>query len=284
VTIPSDPGGLELHKSTLERPSGDPPGRPTTVWWVASGLLVVVIATVAYLGIGRRQPPATPKSVTRPPVAVTPPPSLGGQGDEQIAVPPLDQSDPLVRRLVGALSGSPLVTTWLTTNGLIRNVTVIVSNIAEGATPARHLTALRPTHGFSVVERAGATYLDPRSGDRYDAIAGAVASVDPAGIARLYATLKPRVAEAYRELGYPERSFDRTLEQAIVLLLSTPVVDGAVRLRPKGIGYAFFDERLEGLTAAQKQLLRMGPRNERIIQGRLREMALAVGMRPGDLP
>ena len=71
------------------------------------------------------------------------------------------------------------------------------------------------------------------------------------------------------------RSFDRTLERAIVALLDTPAVDASARLKPKGIGYAYTDERLESLTAAQKQLLRMGPRNVRIIKARLRDIALA---------
>jgi len=43
-------------------------------------------------------------------------------------------------------------------------------------------------------------------------------------------TLKPRIEEAHRDLGYPDTSFDRTLEQAIVSLLRTPVPDAAARL------------------------------------------------------
>jgi len=41
---------------------------------------------------------------------------------------------------------------------------------------------------------------------------------------------------------------------------------------------------LEGLTAAQKQLLRTGPRNVRIIQSSLRQIALALGIPPERLP
>ena len=135
-----------------------------------------------------------------------------------------------------------------------------------------------------MVERGGNPYLDPRSYDRYTAIADAIASVDPAGAARLYATLKPRIEEAHRELGSPDPSFDRTLERAIVALLDTPILDGPVRLKPKGIGYAFADERVEHLTGAQKHLLRTGPRNVRIIKERLRDIGIALGIPPGRLP
>ena len=57
-------------------------------------------------------------------------------------------------------------------------------------------------------------------------------SVDPAGAARLYTVLKPRIDEAYAELG-SDVPFDRTLERAIVMLLRAPVLDG-VQLDPKG--------------------------------------------------
>ena len=67
-------------------------------------------------------------------------------------------------------------------------------------------------------------------------------------------------------------------------LLNTPVVDAPARLTPKGIGYAYADDRLESLTPAQKQLLRMGARNERLVKAKLREIALALGMTPAQLP
>jgi hypothetical protein len=126
--------------------------------------------------------------------------------------------------------------------------------------------------------------VDPRSYDRYSAIGDAIASLEPAAAARLYATLKPRIEEAHRDLGSPDQSFDRTLERAIVALLETPVADAAARLTPTGVGYAYADDRLESLTAAQKQLLRMGPRNVRIIKARLREIALALGIARTQLP
>ena len=56
------------------------------------------------------------------------------------------------------------------------------------------------------------------------------------------------------------------------------------RLVPKGASYAFEDEALEKLTPAQKQLARMGPRNARIIQDKLRQIALAIGIPADRLP
>ncbi len=69
-----------------------------------------------------------------------------------------------------------------------------------------------------------------------------------------------------------------------MLLIGTPIPNDPIAVVPKGIGYAFADSRLENLTAAQKQLLRMGPENARTIQRSLREIALALGIPPERLP
>ena len=209
---------------------------------------------------------------------------LGGE-PEAIEVPPLDASDALVRELVTRLSSHPGVAAWLTTAGLIRNFTVVVANIAEARTPAVHLGTLRPASRFQVVQRADGLYIDPRSYERFDRVAAAAASIDPAGASRLYATLKPRIEEAYRELGILDTSFDQTLERAIVMLLRTPVAPESPRLTPrKGVGYDFANPALERLTPAQKQFLRMGPGNVQRVQTTLRAVARELGIPPDRLP
>ena len=201
---------------------------------------------------------------------------------EDIELPPLGESDALVRLLVGRLSTHPAVAAWLATDGLIRNATVAVQNVAAGETPARHLRRIAPQGAFAVRARGLATrFVDPRSYQRYNWIADAVASIDTEGSARLYSTLRPRVEEAYAELGSPDTRFDATLERAIVVLLETPVVEGDVRLVTRGALYAYADPRLEDLSPAQKQLVRTGPRNTRLMQAKLREIALALGCRRG---
>ena len=125
--------------------------------------------------------------------------------------------------------------------------------------------------------------MDPRSYERYAPIAAAVDSVDAQAAARLCATLKPRLDEAYGELGR-EGSFDGALERAIVAMIQTPALDANVRLVPQGASYGFENGALENLTPAQKHLARMGARNVRVIQDKLRQLALAIGIPPERLP
>ena len=278
----ADVNDFELMKTSDEPPISRAAARPSWLWLVAVPLVVGTAAAFFLVASHRnRQLPAQTTQADTPGKALVRP--LGGTA-ANIDVPPLDESDPVVRELVKQLTSHPRIAAWLATDGLIRTFTVAVENVSGGMTPASRLRVWRPQSGFETLARGGQLQIAPGSYERYNDLADAAASIDPAGAARLYATLKPRIEEAHRDLGYPDTSFDRTLEQAIVTLLRTPVPDAAARLEPKGIVYAFADPRLEGLTAAQKQLLRMGPRNVRMIQSSLRQIALALGIPPERLP
>jgi hypothetical protein len=63
-------------------------------------------------------------------------------------------------------------------------------------------------------------------------------------------------------------------------LLQVPAVDGDIRVEQggEGIGYDYVDARFDALNGAQKQLLRMGPKNIRVIQQQLRGFASAAAI------
>ena len=279
----SDLGDFHLGNARGPEPR---PTAPTWPLWVAAGLVLLLVVLGAYVWFSRRsratsEPASAPPEASRP--ARAPTPALGVPG-EPIDLPPLGESDALVRELVGRLSAHPSVVAWLAGDGLIRSATVTVQNVAAGQTPLRQAQRLAPKAPFGARGTGGELTVDPQSYERYNWIADGVGSLDAQGVARLYGTLKPRVEEAYAELGSSEPRFDATLERAIVLLLETPIVEGDVRLVPRGALYAFADPRLEELAPAQKQLLRTGPRNTRVILGKLRDVALALGITSDRLP
>ena len=278
-----DLADFELEKEPGRAATPPPVSRPPSfIPWIVAAI-VVVAAAGAYVFLRQDAPaPAESQSTTSTEATVAPRAPLGGDATP-IDLPPLDQTDALVRELVRMLSSHPRVAAWLTTNGLIRNFTVVVANVAAGKTPANHLRVLRPASGFRPIDARGALAIDVRSYDRYNDLAAAVSSIDAAGAARLYATLKPRIEDAYRELGEVE-PFDRVLERAIVHLLEAPVIEGEPALVPRGALYIYNDSRIERLSQAQKQLLRMGPRNMRVMQRKLRDIAGALGIPPERLP
>ena len=197
-----------------------------------------------------------------------------------VDLPPLPQSDPIVRQLVARLSSHPTVVAWLATKGLIANFTQVTLAIAEGRTPAPLLRPIAPRGRFRTTSARDGLFVDPRSYERYTPHADAIAAVDAAGTASLYLTLKPRITDAYKELGFPDSDFDRVLERAIGVLLHTPTVDDKAILVPKGVTYAYSDPALQSIPAAQKQLLRLGPRNGQIVRGKLEEISALLNLHP----
>lgn len=194
---------------------------------------------------------------------------------------PLDALDPMLRGLMAELSGSPLLAKWLTTGDLTRQIAALVDGAAAGSLPLRLLAPLRPTGAFSVVERGGRATISPASYARYDAMAGAIASLDPAAVARVYRMLAPRLQEAHGELGEGSRTFDSALRDGLRRLAETPIPDGPVAVTARGGVHAFADPRLEALSPAQKLLLRSGPDNARRVQAQLAAIAAALGTPAG---
>jgi hypothetical protein len=278
---------IDLNDYELER-SGEPPVTPPPSRSpnYAVGAAAFVAASVVAGGIWyftAQRKPSSPAAVTVPaaaPPATVPEPAVPRVQAENIDLPPLSQTDPIVRELVARLSSHPTIAAWLTTKGLVTNFTVVTLNIAEGRPPAKFLQPIAPRGRFRTAPSAGQLFVDPRSYERYNPHGEAIGALDPVGTATLYLTLKPRITEAYRELGYPEGDFDRVLERAIGVLLQTPVLDEKVTLEPSGVTYEYSDPKLESLSPAQKQLLRLGPRNGQAIRAKLEEIAELLTLHP----
>jgi hypothetical protein len=261
--------------------------------WVAPALIGIVALLVAgaavWFFLMRERPTQQATAAAAKPAAAGPAVPTGIQPlcaattADTAALPPLNDSDAFAKKSASGVSAHPRVAAWLATDNVIRNFVVAVDNIASGATPAARLRALRPSGAFRVREAREGLFIDARSFERYAPVADAVDSIDPQSAAQLCGTLKPRLADAYAELGR-EGSFDVALERAIVTLLRTPTVGPDTRVVPAGASYVFEDETLEQLTPAQKQLARMGPRNARLIQEKLRQVALAIGIPAERLP
>jgi hypothetical protein len=265
-------------------PRIDPPARtgPSLTTIIIAALVCLTAAAVYYFYARQKPAPAAAKA----PVAQTTVdlPRRTAEPGEAIDLPPLDQTDAIVRTLVQRLSSHPVAAAYLTTNGLIRNMTVVVTNVADGDTPAKHLRPLRPTGAFATKASGGQTFIDPASYHRYDGIATAVDALDARAVARFYATVKPRIDDAYRDLMGPAANFDRTLERAIVMLLRTPILDENVRLQTSKVSYTYADPAIEDLPKVQRQFLRMGPQNVRIVKAKIRDVAGFLGLSDSALP
>ncbi len=256
--------------------------------WVLIAAVVVLVAAGVYWGLLVRrasQPPPAPAPAPAP--APTPEAAPApAPAEEAEPMPPLSDSDELVRRVVGGLSKHPALASYLVSDHLVRRFVLVVDNVAAGLVPRPILPeSLKPDRPFKARERGGVAVADPSSYRRYDAPAAVFASIDPQGAVATYHRLRPLIEQASQQnLGYGADRFDRSLRQAILHLLETPVPADPPALERQVLSYHYSDARLEKLSEAQKQLLRMGPGNERRVQGELRKLARALGVPAGQIP
>ena len=197
---------------------------------------------------------------------------------------PLDRSDEAVRALVAEVSRDAVLAKWLQSPDLLRRAAAAVDNLANGQSPRAQFDFFTPSGPFKTVVRNGKTYLDPSSFARYNEVADVFDTLNPQGVARVYAACRNLLQQAYRELGYPAGDFHQTLYLAIVEILRTPVVEDPIAVEKNITTYIIADPELEEMDAVQKHLLRMGPENLQLIQVKLRDIALAVGFSEAQLP
>jgi hypothetical protein len=258
--------------SPPERPPDDVPPRtalraPSRAPWV----VVLALALAAALYAGWRFRPSPPPPAPEPPAAATEAADAGAA-----AAPPAPPAaeEPVT---VEAVSPNPLVRGALGAPDLAARWAAVTENLAEGESPRKPLAFLAPAGAFSVVKRGEATFIAPASYARYDGFADAVASVDAAALVRLYRSLHPALAAAYRALGYPDDALDAASARALRRLVEAPVAAGEVEVVDEGGTYTFADARYEDLPEVEKHLLRMGPRNARLLQAKARELQAALG-------
>jgi len=263
-----------LGRRQIEEP---PSGSRGPVLWTIVAVAAIVLGVILWF-VFRPAPLAPPSEKAAPaPVAETTQEVASAKPLENL--PPLDGSDAIVRGVLKALSARPELATWLANENLVRTFVAIVQNIAEGNSPKGLLGDFTPNAPFRGTGRGTRFTTDPRSFARYDHLADAFASLDEAGVARALQQLQPLCESAYRELGVPG-TFREALERAFGRLLATPDVGASEPLTWNYATYQYADPKLENLSAAEKQLLRMGPRNVKIVKDKLQALAIAMRLVP----
>ena len=150
-----------------------PPPRTGRLRAIVAGVIAIALV-VAGLAWWMRTRPAPSADLERMASSVTPAPRPApgaAATPARTELPPLDELDPVVSRLIGEVTSSPLLSKWLATGNLARQMAALVEGAAGGSLPLRFLAPLRPTGTFSVVERPGRTTIAPASYARYDAMA-----------------------------------------------------------------------------------------------------------------
>lgn len=189
-------------------------------------------------------------------------------------LPRLDSSDQLIRDGAVSLTRHEGINTWLGSNQLIRKIVAFTDNVSNGTIAKEPAAALAPRGQMSVVEiEEGVYQIHERSFERFNGVTNILVTIETERAIEFYLLLRPLFQEAYKELGYPSGHFDQVILRAIGRLLETPRLDAPARLIRPVVMYEYEDPQLEDLSPAQKQLLRMGPKNASAVKDKLRDFA-----------
>src|SRR5882672_10645675 len=238
--LPRRPGVMRTSELFQETDSREDamvePHQKKSGTWV--GIAAIVAAAVVAVGAFVWVRRAPPPAPAPEPVAQQAP---AAPADAKL--PTAEETDARIRAEAAKLSARPELAEWLKQPGLLERWVVVTDNLSEGVSPRKQLGFLAPAKGFQAQVR----------------------------------DLHPLLQSAYHALGYPNRSVDTTAAQALQRLVAAPVVEDPVELTPgKGALYLFADEKLEKQGPVEKHLLRMGPRNTKLIQAKAREIAQAL--------
>jgi hypothetical protein len=214
--------------------------------------------------------PTAPAAPAAPQYPVESPPATPAK-----PLPSLDGSDAEARRSIVELFGQAAEELFQLKD-IIRRIVATVDNLPRERISNR-LMVLKPVPGRLAVSGAqGALSLSPENYSRYEPYVRLAGAVDIHKLVVVYVHLYPLFQQAYVQLGYPDGYFNDRLVAVIDNLLATPRLDAPPQLVQPNVMYQYADPHLESLSAGQKILLRMGPDNAAVVEGKLRELRAAI--------
>lgn len=273
----AQPDWSELKASPAAAP---PPARTNWALWLLTALGLLAGVAAGLWMLQHRAPAEAPVAVgPQAPVApVAPNDSPAEQALAESRLPLLDKSEPLAKQLAAGISSSEAFAEFFAAPDLIRRLVALVGMAADGERAPSLLAGLSVKGEFEVREQGGRQFIAASSYERYNPLAQAIAGLDTPKLAQAYVTLRPAFGLAWRAIGRPGRTFEQALDKGLTHLLATPVPPGEVEVVSKGAVYAYADPALEALSDAQKQLVRLGPKNAEAVKSKLTEIARALSL------
>src|SRR5262245_5158041 len=254
--------------------------RPFHLWWIFFLVLALAGGGAAYYFLHLRDfavpapeasapsgaPPAPAEAKAEAPKPSEEPPA------QAKSLPSLENSDAMMRESVSGLVGRKAFTSMVHPTELVRRIVATVDNLPRETAP-RRVMPLEPVPGIFGVSGAGEELqLTAENSRRYAPYVHVFEILEARALAQRYAESYPLFQRAYAELGFPNSRFHDRLLEAIDDMLEAPVPAGPVKLvRPKVL-YQFADPELEGLSAGQKVMVRMGAENAAKVKAKLREI------------
>lgn len=205
--------------------------------------------------------PVLVESITPEPNEPPPPPPLR-----------LDESDPVVRDEMAPLLADTHLAEALENDQLLDRMAGLIDATSQGRVFHEVFKLPPPAESFAVVQEGDTAYIDPASYSRYDGYTQAITTLDTGTLAMAFNTFRPLLEEAYAALGYKQQQLDNTLLRALDQVIQAPALEGPAALEKDVTTWHYVDPELEALSPLAKQLLRMGPENQALLQAQARAL------------
>ncbi len=216
------------------------------------------------------EPAPLPPAEDIPPRPAPVAPAADAQVDPVPVLPDLADSDAMVRTQLSAAGIGPELDRLEQQQNLIQQGTALIDGFSRGLVLRKLLPIDPPKEAFSALEEDGQMLMNPAGYQRYNDYAQALATLDAGVLVNNFHTMRPLYEEAYGQLGLNPDDFDNAVIRMLDRVLATPEIEEPIALTRKSVMYQYADPRLEQLTPLQKQLLRMGPENIRLIKEQAR--------------
>ena len=249
-------------------------------------LLVIAGGVVLLTGIWPPKEEPTPTATAPPP---EPPPSPIMTAIEEPApepseppppppepvedpLPRLEESDDAVRDAVGDIPLGTAGQQYLIPGNIIERSASLIYLMAQGDVPYKLLPVSRPKAAFPIRDDGTQVVTDPAGFERYDALTQWLQSLDLESLLSSLEWFIPLFREAWSYYGEDPAAFDMAVVITLDLVIATPEIDlSEARLIRKEAVWIFEDPAIEGLAPIQKQVLRMGPENAKILKAKAAE-------------
>lgn len=174
-------------------------------------------------------------------------------------------------------SVSPALSNWFESENIIQKYIILINDLSQNQLIAKHRVFLSPTEKMVAGEDAQGLYLTKESYKRYDSLAMAIAAIDTDKGLQLYLTFKPLFESVFNEFAYPaDYHVEDIFLKTVTNVIEAPIIKDRIPLVQHSAGYKFANQKLESLSNAKKQMIRMGPENTKKIQAKLRELVQAL--------
>lgn len=227
------------------------------------------------------EPPPAPDIPRRPP----PPPATVDAAPPDTAVtepalPTPEEADALLQEQMAAAGLDDTLQGMVGTEHPLEISAALLDGLGNGGL-LRKLIPGNPQPGpFEAEVRDGQLYMSEAGYDRFDPFVQSLAATDTAQLASAFHTLRPVYERAWRGLGLDPEDFDNAVIRALDYVLATPELAEPPALARTSVMYTYLDPELESLPPLQKQLLRMGPDNVRLLKQKAAALRKALLAKP----